>query len=87
MVTHMKTIIEIPDELFQSAKLRAASQNTTLKNLIEGALRREIYPFPEPDPHAVYEIDADGIPTLKPRGKKITSKFIYDLLDETEPDS
>ena len=84
MVTHMKTTIELPDELLISAKQKAASQRTTLKCLIERALRREIYPAPESSPDAVYEVDETGIPILKGQGHKVGSDVVYGLLEETD---
>ena len=38
----MKTTIELPEELYRSAKIRAVEQGGTLKDLIVTALRREI---------------------------------------------
>lgn len=42
MVTHMKTTIELPDELARHAKRVAREANTTLRELIETGLRAEI---------------------------------------------
>ncbi len=42
MVTRMKTTIEIPDPLFEQAKRIAAREGTTLRELIEAGLRREL---------------------------------------------
>lgn len=39
MVTHMKTTVEISDELAREARELAARQNTTLRALIEAGLR------------------------------------------------
>lgn len=38
----MRTTVEIPDELFRRAKRLALSRETTLKELVIRALRREI---------------------------------------------
>jgi hypothetical protein len=38
----MKTTVELPDELFVRAKKRAAERRTTLRDLIERGLRREL---------------------------------------------
>ncbi len=40
MVTHMKTTIEIPGPLLEEAKRLATREGTTLKSLLEEALRR-----------------------------------------------
>ena len=41
-VSHMKTTIEISDPLLRRAKKLAAKRGTTLKAVIEDALRREL---------------------------------------------
>jgi len=38
----MKTTVELPDDLFVSAKKAAAERRTTLRDLIERGLRREL---------------------------------------------
>lgn len=40
MVSHMKTTIEIADQLLDEAKRRASAENRTLRDLVEEALRR-----------------------------------------------
>jgi Arc/MetJ family transcription regulator len=42
MASHMKTTIQIPDSLFQEARRLAQRENTTLKALVEQALRRTL---------------------------------------------
>lgn len=42
MVSHMKTTFELPDDLFIAAKKRAAEEQTTLKELFQRGLRREL---------------------------------------------
>ena len=39
---HMKTTIELPDDLFVAAKKRAAETRTTLREIFERGLRREL---------------------------------------------
>jgi hypothetical protein len=41
-VTHMKTTIELPDELLREAQLVARAESTTLKSLMEEGLRAVI---------------------------------------------
>ncbi len=49
MVTHMKTTIDLPEELVFEAKRTALARKTTLKNLVERGLLREIQsPSPAP---------------------------------------
>lgn len=75
----MKTTIELPDELLISAKQRAAQQRTTLKNLIERALRRELYPNPEIHSGAVYEVNELGLPVLKRSSRKVSTNDVLEL--------
>ena len=42
MVTHMKTTIEISDDLLEKAKRQAQRQGRTLREIIEEALRRQL---------------------------------------------
>ncbi|MBI4230839.1 MAG: DUF2191 domain-containing protein [Planctomycetes bacterium] len=42
MVTHMKTTIDISDALLREAKRQARSENRTLKDLMEEALRKRL---------------------------------------------
>jgi hypothetical protein len=42
METHMKTTIELPDELLIAAKKRAAETRTTLREIFDRGLRREL---------------------------------------------
>ena len=42
MVSHMKTTVDLPDELLLEAKIRAAQERRTLKDLIEAGLRKEL---------------------------------------------
>ncbi len=42
MVNHMKTTVDLPDDLLVSAKKMAAESRTTLRELFERGLRREL---------------------------------------------
>ncbi len=42
MASHMKTTIQIPDSLFEEARRLAEREHTTLKALVEQALRRTL---------------------------------------------
>ena len=42
MVTHMKTTIDIADRLLRAAKREAARRGTTLKEVVETALRSHL---------------------------------------------
>ena len=42
MVSHMKTTIDIADDLLERAKRQAQRENRTLKEVVEEALRRQL---------------------------------------------
>ena len=42
MVSHMKTTIDLPDDLLIAAKKKAAETRTTLREIFERGLRREL---------------------------------------------
>ena len=42
MVSHMKTTIDIADDLLERAKRQAQRENKTLKEVVEEALRRQL---------------------------------------------
>jgi len=48
MENHMKTTLDLPDELLIAAKKRAAETRTTLREIFERGLRRELYAPPRP---------------------------------------
>lgn len=82
----MKTTLELPDELFREAKMVAAKRRTTLRALIEHALRRELNPGLEaasPDPEK-FEIGPLGLLVLKRRAgrKPMTLEDIRKLEEE-----
>jgi hypothetical protein len=85
----MKTTLELPDELLIEAKAVAARRRTTLKAMIEHALRREIAPVSSSQPAAddLYETGPHGILCLKRRGARVTSEAIYRLLEDEEMDT
>jgi hypothetical protein len=47
----MKTTIELPDDLLIAAKKRAAETRTTLRELMERSLRRELQGEKNQEPH------------------------------------
>ena len=82
-MTHMKTTIELPDELMRKAKTVAAKRGTTLKAVITHALEREVL---EPVESARgFEVDSDGLPHLPARGVSVSAELVDSLLDEEVP--
>lgn len=85
---NMKTTIELPDELLQQAKAVAAKRHTTLKAVLEHALRREIHEESvSPEAKEIFTLNEYGFPVLRRPGAaepRITSEMIYRMLEETE---
>ncbi|MGF1657543.1 MAG: hypothetical protein ACFCU3_11280 [Verrucomicrobiales bacterium] len=68
-MTHIKTTIDLPDDLLIEAKTLAARRKTTLKAIVESALRCELRPsvkIENPDPEK-FDVDPLGFFVLKPR--------------------
>lgn len=80
----MKTTLDLPDDLLIEAKTVAARRRTTLKALVEHALRREIQPATQSTSTEddFMEIDPRGLPRLKRRGVVITSEMIHKMMEE-----
>lgn len=86
-MTRMKTTLDLPDDLLTEAKTLAARRRTTLKAIVESALRREIRPSAElenPDPER-FEVGPFGILRLKRRAdEKTTLAQVRTIQDELE---
>ena len=77
MVTHiMKTTLDLPDNLLIAAKALAAQRKTTLKAMVEHALRREIAPQENLAPDSLYEVGPFGILSLKKRTEGLTTEQV-----------
>ena len=81
----MKTTIDLPDALLVDAKAAALKRRTTLKAVIEHALRRELYV----DPLAAvgdgcFRIDEFGLPVFGHGAgrEETTSEKVYELMEE-----
>ena len=66
-MTHIKTTIELPASLLMAAKAMAVKEKTTLKAILEHALRREITFQENPSPRDIFEINQYNFPVLKKR--------------------
>jgi hypothetical protein len=88
MVTRMKTTLDLPDELLVAAKAAAVRRRTTLKAMVEHALRRELSygegRLETGEGTRVYEVDESGLPYFKSRGGRVTSEKVYELMEEEE---
>ena len=82
----MKTTIELPDDLLIDAKATAAKRRTTLKAIMEHALRREIYGIKKAPPDAPFVLNEYGFPILKrdPNDPKITSEEIEQIKEQID---
>ena len=82
----MKTTLELPDDLLMEAKAAALRRRTTLKSVIEHALRREIgLDQPEtatPDRH--FKIGPLGLPVLKGTGQKMHIEDYQKVVERIE---
>lgn len=82
----MKTTIELPDELLIRAKATAALRKTSLKAMIEHALKREIdYPDDKlAEDDVPYVINEHGFPIIKKKyiKKSVSSEDIYKMCEE-----
>lgn len=81
----MKTTLDLPDDLLIEAKTIAARQRTTLKAIVEHALRRELGGAANRTVRAAFTHNEHGFPVLKKTGQTpVTSETVYRLLDESE---
>lgn len=55
MLCHMRTTINLPDELYRSARVRAAQDGRTVTSLLEEAIRRLLEEF-EDDERSGYRV-------------------------------
>jgi hypothetical protein len=75
--------LDLPDDLLMKAKTLAVRRKTTLKAIVESALRREIRPAAEienPDPEK-FEIGPFGLLCLKRTGRTKSAEEIQHLID------
>jgi hypothetical protein len=83
----MKTTLDLDDALLIEAKTVAAQRRTTLKAVVEHALRRELAPAPEitnPDPEK-FELGPLGFLVLKRKpGDTVTLEQIQAIQEEID---
>ena len=82
----MKTTLDLPDDLLIEVKATAARRRTTLRSMVEHALRREIGEGSnnlEKDLDAFIEISPNGLPCFKRTEKdRVCSETVYRLMEE-----
>ncbi len=84
----MKTTLDLPDDLLMEAKTLAVRRKTTLKAIVESALRREIRPAAEmenPDPER-FEVGPLGFLVIKkrPGSPPMTLEMIRAIQEEID---
>ena len=84
----MKTTLDLADDLLIEAKSLAVRRKTTLKALVESALRREIRPVEELENHdpSKFEVGPFGILRIKkvPGAPPITLERIRAIQNEVD---
>lgn len=83
-MTHMKTTLELSDELLMEAKALAARRRTTLKALFTRALERELRGEAGSASPERFKVDESGWPVLQrpPQDRPVvTDGFIQALRD------
>ena len=74
----MRTTVDIPDALYRELKIKAASEKTTIKELLLRGAKVALEAKPKPaKPRPVQQVIKTGQP---PGSLKITNAEIYDLL-------
>jgi Bacterial antitoxin of type II TA system, VapB len=77
----MKTTLEIDDRLLERAKRRAATEGTTLRAVVEDALRARLAPRPEE--RRTYRFAPPTVRGTRPPAADVADRnALYDLLDE-----
>jgi Bacterial antitoxin of type II TA system, VapB len=92
MGAHMKTTIEINDELFRSARQRAADTGTTLRALVEDGLRSVLARGSEPPCTASFQLrvlrdPAGDTGLMKPYDRLGLHQAILDSYREVDGDA
>ena len=86
MVTHMKTTVEIADAVLEKAKLRAQDENTTLRAIIDEALRAFLVARPPKPKFKLRDASFKGGGGLTPEFANATWEQILDEVYRDETD-
>jgi hypothetical protein len=81
----MKTTLDLPDALLMEVKAVAALRRTTMRSIMEHALRRELGEFApsKNEQNAITEFNDYGFPILKRSGRgRLTSEMVYAIQDQ-----
>ena len=78
MFCHMKTTLNIDEQVMRQVKAEAARRGTTMSEFVEAALRRML----EPEP---YELDLPPLPTFSGGGELVDvsdRNALFDVFDQ-----
>ena len=81
----MKTTLDLPDALLMEVKAVAARRRTTMRSIMEHALRRELGELApaKKEQEVLTEVNAYGFPILKRRGRgRLTTEMVFALQDQ-----
>lgn len=85
MVTHMKTTIEISDDVLLRVKELAHRESTTLRSVVEAALRLFLREHDKPRHQGHIEPVTDpGGSGLSPEARRLTWMQLMDAVNERE---
>lgn len=80
MLLHMRTTVELPDDLFRRAKAKAAREGRTLTSLFEEALRKDLDQASQPRRRVTLRtFHGDGV---QPGVDLSNNAALRDLMDE-----
>jgi hypothetical protein len=85
IVTHMKTTVEIRDDLMAAVKAAAAERKVTFKELLNRALEKDVMPAAQPENEDHFIIDEDGWPVFNRKdftGTPVTDEFVRQLREQ-----
>jgi hypothetical protein len=80
---HMRTTLDIPDELFRALKVRAASEDKTLKVLLSEIIADSILATRQPSNIRTVKFSGTIHGPGGPAMKSLTNEKIEDLLSES----
>lgn len=82
----MKTTLEIDDDLFIATKAAAARRRTTMRSIVEHALRRELAPDQDvvsEASSAYFKTGKHGLPVLKKSDSTVvSSETVYQMMED-----
>ncbi len=81
MLKHMRTTINLPDDLILQAKKAALEADTTLTEIIEDALREALARWRRKKPRTDFKVFASGQGGLRPGVDLDDTSALLDIMD------